>query len=64
MNDSANGPESVEGIAALFLGNILYALERCAMSLEAEGKATEAAFYRGIGRKLADARGNEKKRPV
>jgi hypothetical protein len=64
VTDSASGaghPETVESISALFLGNILYALERCAMALDAEGKATEAAFYRGIGRKLADARGNEKK---
>ncbi|MBM4194914.1 MAG: hypothetical protein FJ202_11120 [Gemmatimonadetes bacterium] len=51
---------TVESLAALYLGNILYALERCAMSLEAEGKADEAAFYRGIGRLLADARGREK----
>jgi hypothetical protein len=51
--------ESVETISALYLGNILYALERCAMALEAEGKRDEAAFYRGIGRKLAEARGSE-----
>jgi len=53
-------PETVENISALFLGNILYALERCAMALEAEGKADEALFYRGIGRKLAEARGRER----
>lgn len=53
-------PESVESISALYLGNILYALERCAISLEAEGKPADAAFYRGIGRKLAEARGREK----
>ncbi len=52
--------ESVESIAALYLGNILYALERCAISLEAEGKPSDAAFYRGIGRTLAEARGREK----
>jgi len=51
---------TVESLAALYLGNILYALERCAMALEAEGKAEEAKFYRGIGRVLADARGREK----
>lgn len=49
--------ESVGAIAELYLGNLLYALERCAMSLDDEGKATEAAFYRGLGRKLADAHG-------
>jgi len=52
--------ESVGSLSALYLGNILYALERCAISLESEGKAEDAAFYRGIGRALADARGKEK----
>ncbi len=49
--------ESVGSVAELYLGNILYALERCAMSLEAEGKKDDAAFYRGIARKLAGVRG-------
>ena len=53
--------ESVGSIAELYLGNILYALERCALALEAEGKKEDAAFYRGIGRKLAEARGKAKK---
>jgi hypothetical protein len=44
-------------LAELYLGNLLYAIERCALSLEAEGKPLDAAFYRGIGRKLADAHG-------
>ncbi|MDQ8164369.1 MAG: hypothetical protein P3A28_01245 [Gemmatimonadota bacterium] len=52
--------ESVGSLSALYLGNILYALERCAISLETEGKAEDAAFYRGIGRALAEARGKEK----
>jgi hypothetical protein len=47
-------------IAALYLGNILYALERAAMSLEQEAKVADAAFYRGIARKLAEARGVER----
>lgn len=51
---------TVESVAALYLGNILYALERCAMALDSEGKAEEAAFYRGIGRLLAEARGRER----
>jgi hypothetical protein len=50
---------TVESLSALYLGNILYALERCAMTLEGEGKTEEAAFYRGIGRMLAEARGRE-----
>jgi len=49
--------ESVGGVAELYLGNLLYALERCALSLEIDGKPLDAAFYRGIGRKLAEAHG-------
>ena len=52
--------ESVELVAALYLGNILYALERCALALSDEGKTEDAAFYRGIARKLAEARGRER----
>jgi len=51
--------QTVEQLSALYLGNILYALERCAISLEAAGKGEDAAFYRGIGRALAEARGRE-----
>jgi hypothetical protein len=53
---------SVAGVAQLYLGNILYALERAALGLEEENKTADAAFYRGIARKLADARGREAKR--
>ena len=53
--------ESVESLAQLYLGNILYALELAALSLEEQRKPTDAAFYRGIARKLAEARGKEKK---
>jgi hypothetical protein len=52
--------ESVGGLAQLYLGNILYALELAAISLEDQNKSTDAAFYRGIARKLANARGKEK----
>jgi len=55
-------PLSVGDMASLYLGNILYALERAAMSLESENKMADAAFYRGIARKLADARGKERNR--
>lgn len=54
--------ETVAGIAQLYLGNILYALELAALSLDEQNKTTDAAFYRGIARKLADARGKETKR--
>jgi hypothetical protein len=53
--------ESVGDVASLYLGNILYAIELAALSLETEGKKDEAAFYRGIARKLAEARGKEAK---
>jgi hypothetical protein len=49
--------ESVGSIADLYLGNILYALELAALSLEEQGKREDAAFYRGIAKKLAEARG-------
>lgn len=54
--------ESVSSLAQLYLGNILYALELAAIALEDQQKPTDAAFYRGIARKLADARGRESKR--
>jgi hypothetical protein len=53
----ADHSESVGAIAELYLGNILYALERAALSLDQENERENAAFYRGIARKLAEARG-------
>lgn len=53
--------ETVGGLAELYLGNILYALELAALSLEKDGKADHAAFYRGIARKLAEAHGRAKR---
>jgi hypothetical protein len=53
--------ESVGQVSSLYLGNILYAIERCALSLDSEDKPDEAAFYRGLGRKLAEAYGREKR---
>ena len=47
------------GIAALYLGNLLYALELSALTLEEQGKPADAAYYRGLARKLAEARGRE-----
>jgi hypothetical protein len=54
-------PETVGALAELYLGNILYALETTALSLDQQGKADDAAFYRGIARKLAEAHGRAKK---
>ncbi|MEX2180802.1 MAG: hypothetical protein WD771_02060 [Gemmatimonadaceae bacterium] len=53
-------PETVGGIAELYLGNILYAIERCALSMAEEGRTADAAFYRGIGRMLAEAHGKHR----
>jgi hypothetical protein len=49
--------ETVGQLAELYLGNILYALELASVSLEGQGRRDDAAFYRGIARKLADAHG-------
>lgn len=51
--------ETVGSLAELYLGNLLYALELAALALEQQGKPTDAAFYRGIARKMAEARGRE-----
>ncbi|MGQ0639190.1 MAG: hypothetical protein ACT4P6_00215 [Gemmatimonadaceae bacterium] len=53
-------PDTVAALAQLYLGNILFALERCAMSLESDAKPNDAAFYRGIARKLAEAHGRDR----
>lgn len=52
--------ETVGDVAQLYLGNILYALEACALSLDEQGKSADSAFYRGIARKLAEAYGRTK----
>jgi len=49
--------ETVGALAQLYLGNILFALETTALTLEQQGKKDDAAFYRGIARKLAEAHG-------
>lgn len=54
-----SSPDTPGAVAELYLGNILYALERCAMTLEAESQPEHAAFYRGIARKLAEAKGRQ-----
>ena len=52
--------ETVGAIAELYLGNILYALELAALALEEQERRPDAAFYRGIARKLAEAHGRAK----
>ena len=61
MADPQPPGETVADVANLFLGNILYAIELAALSLDEQGKREDAAFYRGIARKLAEARGREKR---
>lgn len=56
--------ETVAALAELYLGNILYAIEVAAMTMEEQGKAEHAAFYRGIARKLAEAHGRSKDAPA
>jgi hypothetical protein len=58
----SEGGGTVGDVAELYLGNILYAIELAALSLDEQGKRADAAFYRGIGRKLAEARGRAKER--
>jgi len=53
-------PGTVGTLSELYLGNILYALEACALSLEQQGKPGDAAFYRSIARQLAEAHGRSK----
>ena len=57
---SPSSDESVGSISALYLGNILYALEATARVFDESEQPEHAAFYRGIARKLAEARGREK----
>ena len=52
--------ETVGSLAELYLGNILYAIELAALSLAEQGKPDDAAYYRGIGRALAQAHGRAK----
>lgn len=58
-----DAPMAVGELAQLYLGNILYALECTALSLDDARKPEDAAFYRGIGRALADAHGRQKGPP-
>ena len=52
--------ETVGQLAQVYLGNILYAIEMAAVSLDEQGRREDAAFYRGIARKLAAAHGQAK----
>lgn len=56
----ADQPQTVGELSELYLGNILYALERCALAMAEEGRGADAKFYRGIGKLLAEAHGKSK----
>jgi hypothetical protein len=49
--------ETVAELSELYLGNILYAIELAALGLTEQGKSDDAAYYRSIGRALAEAHG-------
>jgi hypothetical protein len=51
--------ERFADVARLYVGNILYAIEMAAVSLDEQGRREHAAFYRGLARKLAEAYGRE-----
>jgi hypothetical protein len=53
-------PDTVGELSQLYLGNILYALESTALTLEQQGRKDDATFYRAIARKLAEAHGRSK----
>ena len=55
--------QSVGALAELYLGNILYALELAALTLESQEKREDATFYRAIARKLAEAHGKRAAAP-
>lgn len=42
-------------VAAQHLPPILYALEVCAVSMDAAGRSDEARYYRALARELAEA---------
>ncbi|MEO6778473.1 MAG: hypothetical protein ABI194_03390 [Gemmatimonadaceae bacterium] len=61
LEQVSDQPTDVGGLAQLYLGNILYALELAALSLDQQEKPADAGFYRGIARKLAEAHGASRK---
>jgi hypothetical protein len=51
--------EAVAEVAAEHLGPILYALEVCAVSMDQAGRTDDAAYYRQVAARLAEAGGRE-----
>lgn len=61
MSEPVADGGTIGELADLYLGNLLYSLELTALTLEDQGKEPDAAFYRGIARKLAEAHGRASK---
>lgn len=62
-DDQPTAEPTVGALADLYLGNLLYSLELTALTLDEQGKEPDAAFYRGIARKLAEAHGRTSTAP-
>lgn len=60
IEEHGNSGETVGQLAELYLGNILYAIELAALTLDEQGRQADSGFYRGIARKLAEAHGRSK----
>ena len=60
MAEETPAAESFPDVARLYIGNILYAIEITALSLDEQGRREDAAWYRGLARKLAESYGREK----
>ncbi|MHB1222720.1 MAG: hypothetical protein ACYC2G_01535 [Gemmatimonadaceae bacterium] len=63
MTDAPDDQPTVGALADLYLGNLLYSLELTALALAEQDKDQDAAFYRGIARKLAEAHGRASTAP-
>jgi len=50
---------AVAEVATEHLGPILYALEVCAVSMDQADRAEDAAYYRQVAARLAEAGGRE-----
>ena len=58
MDERGPNPGAVGVVVAEHMGPILYALELCALSMDEAGRSQDAAYYRAVAAKLADAGGS------
>ena len=61
MTETSPSDESFPDVARLYVGNILYAIESAAIALDEQGRREDAAWYRGLARKLAESYGRDKR---